>query len=67
MRKDKICWKNVADLNREKERGLQKLFTKLGSLPFELNKKCNLMVQGSIACFCFSLCHFLNMFLFLFL
>merc|ERR1711976_895679 len=47
IRKDRICFKTLADLDREKHRALHKLFHKLISLPFELNKKCSLFLQAT--------------------
>lgn len=46
VRTDKIGWFCTADLDREKQPGLGTLFKKLISLPFELNKKCSLMLQA---------------------
>lgn len=55
IRTDKICWFTPDDLDREKHPGLSALFKKMISLPFELNKKCNLCLQGScsfqLACY----------------
>jgi len=47
MRKDKIGWFCPDDLDREKQPGLSALLKRLISLPFELNKKANLCLQGS--------------------
>lgn len=46
-RTDKICWVNFEGLDREKQPGLLKLFKKMISIPFELNKKCSLYLQAS--------------------
>lgn len=46
-RSDKICWVNYEGLDREKQPGLLELFKKMISIPFELNKKCNLYLQAS--------------------
>jgi len=52
---DKIGWFTPDDIDREKQPGLSALFKKLISIPFELNKKCNLCLQGSasfqLACY----------------
>mmetsp|Transcript_126972 Transcript_126972/g.201383 ORF Transcript_126972/g.201383 Transcript_126972/m.201383 type:complete len:427 (+) Transcript_126972:42-1322(+) len=54
-RTDKICWFTPDDVDREKQPGLSNLFKKLISIPFELNKKANLCLQGScsfqLACY----------------
>lgn len=55
QRTDKIHWLTVDELDREKQPGLGSLCKKLISLPFELNKKCNLCVQGTAS---FQLGHF---------
>merc|ERR1719453_1666960 len=55
VRSDKIGWFSPDDIDREKQPGLSALFKKLISIPFELNKKCNLCLQGSatfqLACY----------------
>jgi len=55
IRTDKICWFTPDDVDREKQPGLSAVFKKLISIPFELNKKCNLCLQGSasfqLACY----------------
>mmetsp|Transcript_24549 Transcript_24549/g.56608 ORF Transcript_24549/g.56608 Transcript_24549/m.56608 type:complete len:417 (+) Transcript_24549:59-1309(+) len=55
MRTDKIMWMNYGDLDREKQMGLGTLFKKLISIPFELNKKCNLCLQANAT---FQLAHY---------
>jgi len=54
-RTDRIYWLNFESLDREKQPGLQALFKKMISIPFELNKKCSLYLQASasfqIACY----------------
>lgn len=54
-RTDRICWLAFESLDREKQPGLQELFKKMISIPFELNKKCSLYLQASatfqIACY----------------
>jgi Rps23 Pro-64 3,4-dihydroxylase Tpa1-like proline 4-hydroxylase len=55
IRTDKICWFTPDDVDREKQPALSAVFKKLISIPFELNKKCNLCLQGSasfqLACY----------------
>lgn len=46
IRTDRVCFKSLGSLDREKHAALAELFHKLISLPFELNKKCNLMLQA---------------------
>jgi len=46
-RTDRICWLTYEGLDREKQPGLTKLFKKMISIPFELNKKCSLYLQAS--------------------
>mmetsp|Transcript_46305 Transcript_46305/g.124417 ORF Transcript_46305/g.124417 Transcript_46305/m.124417 type:complete len:420 (-) Transcript_46305:42-1301(-) len=54
-RTDRIYWLNYDALDREKQPGLVTLLKKMISIPFELNKKCNLYLQASasfqIACY----------------
>ncbi len=45
-RKDKICWSNTSEMDREQQRNLSRVMAKMISLPFELNKKCNFLLQG---------------------
>lgn len=55
IRTDKILWFTPDDVDREKQPALAALFKKLISIPFELNKKANLCLQGSasfqLACY----------------
>eukprot|EP00929_Paragymnodinium_shiwhaense_P030551 TRINITY_DN17292_c0_g1_i1.p1 TRINITY_DN17292_c0_g1~~TRINITY_DN17292_c0_g1_i1.p1 ORF type:complete len:415 (-),score=87.46 TRINITY_DN17292_c0_g1_i1:118-1362(-) len=46
VRKDKIGWFSLENVDREKQPGLVALFKKLISIPFELNKKCSLYCQA---------------------
>mmetsp|Transcript_9853 Transcript_9853/g.25918 ORF Transcript_9853/g.25918 Transcript_9853/m.25918 type:complete len:416 (+) Transcript_9853:184-1431(+) len=54
-RKDRIGWYTLEGLDREKQPGLQALFKKMISIPFELNKKCSLYLQAGgnfqLACY----------------
>lgn len=50
-RKEFICFVNMSDLDRNRHRGLVTLFEALIALPFELNSKTPLALQGSAA-FC---------------
>jgi len=47
VRSDKVAWLMYADLDREDQPGLSCLFKKMISIPFELNKKCNLCLQAN--------------------
>lgn len=47
VRTDKIAWKGSHEIDREKNKNLQKMMMKMISLPFEINKKCNLYLQGT--------------------
>jgi len=44
-RTDKACWLSSTELERESQPGLRELFEKMISIPFELNMKCNLLLQ----------------------
>mmetsp|Transcript_29055 Transcript_29055/g.76827 ORF Transcript_29055/g.76827 Transcript_29055/m.76827 type:complete len:420 (-) Transcript_29055:50-1309(-) len=46
-RTDRILWLNYEGLDREKQPGLVALMKLMISVPFELNKKCNLYLQAS--------------------
>jgi len=46
-RTDKVYFLTPEELDREKQPGLSALFKKLISIPFELNKKCNLCLQAT--------------------
>mmetsp|Transcript_48268 Transcript_48268/g.109975 ORF Transcript_48268/g.109975 Transcript_48268/m.109975 type:complete len:419 (+) Transcript_48268:137-1393(+) len=46
-RSDRIYWLQYEALDREKQPGLVTLMKKMISIPFELNKKCNLYLQAS--------------------
>eukprot|EP00392_Amoebophrya_sp_AT5.2_P007573 g7588.t1 len=46
VRSDRIAFTTLDELDGEKQPELRELFRKMISLPFELNKKCNLMLQG---------------------
>lgn len=54
-RTDRIAWLTLEGLDREKQPGLTSLFKKMISVPFELNKKCNLYLQAGgsfqVACY----------------
>ncbi|CAD7958027.1 unnamed protein product [Amoebophrya sp. A120] len=47
LRSDRICFSSLDSLNRMRHPMLRKLYQCLISLPFELNKKCNLLLQGT--------------------
>jgi len=46
-RTDKLLWRTLDQFDREKQPGLCALSKKMMSIPFELNKKCSLLLQVS--------------------
>eukprot|EP01069_Polyplicarium_translucidae_P001672 Polyplicarium_translucidae@DN1764_c0_g1_i1.p1 len=55
FRGDRICWLGPENLHPERQKGLLGLCDTLMALPYELNKKCNLLLQAAsvfeISCF----------------